>query len=120
MKPFLNTFRQIYLAQSIDMYTAKYMPNGLKPVEAFYSDISNNLVKWAAKGDATYYETKKYWYCFKLENTSRFDTNFGIIWMRRFNINSSSEICDFANKHSVVGLGKKWLFCLKDKRVSVE
>jgi len=97
------------------------MDNGLKPIEAFYSDISNNLVKWAHDGEGTvYYETKEYWYCFKYAPVSSVsDQDFGIVVMRRFSIDSNDEISDFANKHSLEGLGKKWLFKMKDKQVPI-
>ncbi len=118
MKPFLNAFRLMYLAQEQSMYPDKYMPNGLKPIEAFYSDISNNMVRWAAGGDAIYYETNEFWYRFMVESTN--DEYDGIVWMRRFNLDSSEQICYFSNKHSITKLGKKWLFDKADKRVAVE
>ena len=118
--PFLNSFRLMYLAQPPNMYKEKYMPNGLKPLEAFYSDISNNLIKWAAGGDSVYYETKDYWYRYQAEDTD-VGREAGIVWMRRFDKDSSEEITAFANKHSVVGLGRKWLMEFADDiRVPVE
>ncbi len=121
MKPFLNAFRQMYLTQEQTMYPEKYMSNGLKPIEAFYSDISNNMVRWAADGDSVYYETKEYWYRFTVEsNDDEYDHTDGIVWMRRFNLDSSKQLCYFANKTSIEGLGKKWLFDKSDKRVTVE
>ena len=127
MKPFLNAFRLMYLAQPPNMYKEKYMPNGLKPIEAFFSDISNNLIVWAAKDDSIYYETKDYWYRYQVECPNKahdlYDhTDYdGIVWMRRFDKDSSNEITDFANKHSVVGLGKKWLMNFgASSRVPVE
>ena len=124
MKPFLNAFRQMYLTQEETMYPDKYMPNGLKPIEAFYSDISNNMVRWAAGGDSVYYETKEFWYRFTVERDapSQFDDRGldGIVWMRRFALDSSEQITYFANKTSIENLGKKWLFDKQDKRVTVE
>jgi hypothetical protein len=98
MKPFLNSFRTLYLSQTTNLFKDRYFANGLKPIEAFYSDISNNLVKWAAKDDCVYYETKNFWYRFQIEATDVGEMA-GIVWMRRFEIDSKDEICDFANKH---------------------
>ena len=124
MKPFLNAFRLMYLTQEETMYPDKYMPNGLKPIEAFYSDISNNMVRWAASGDSVYYETKEFWYRFTVERDTRADGDYlgldGIVWMRRFALDSSEQITYFANKTSIENLGKKWLFDKQDKRVIVE
>ena len=118
--PFLNSFRLMYLSQKRQIFREKYMPNGLKPIEAFFSDISNNLIVWAAKDDSVYYETKDYWYRYQIESTD-VGRDAEIVWMRRFDKNSSEEIASFANKHSVVGLGKKWLMeFADDMRVPAE
>jgi len=104
------------LAQKIPMFPDKYMENGLKPIETFYSDISNNIVRWAAEGKTIYYETSEYWYSMELLHNGPMDYEAAIV-MRRFGIDTNEEIWSLANQHSIDGLGKKWLINLKDKRV---
>lgn len=115
MKPLVNAFRMMHLAEKEPLFRDKYLPNGLKPIEAFYSDISNNLVKWATHENTIYYETNDYWYSMTVERPEHEPE--GVIIMRRFNIETNEELCDFANRHSIEDLGKKWLINLTDKRV---
>ena len=109
MKPFLNAFRLMYLAQKINLFSNRYMSNGLKPSEAFHSDICNYLVKWAAADGAIYFETKRFWYCFMMEDTD-VGNMAGIIWMRRFELDSSNSISCFINKTNRESLRRKWKF----------
>jgi len=87
------------------------MENGLKPIEAFHSDIANNLVRWANQGPTVYYETADYWYEFKLQQNDR------LVTMRRFD-SKNNETSSWANLSSMDGMGKKWLINKMDKRVA--
>ena len=119
-EPFLNAFRQMYLTQDANMYPGLYLPNGLKPSEAFFSDISRNLIRWASNVDKTiYYETKDYWYRFMFENTDVGKMS-GIVWLRRFDIDSGTEMTVFSNKRDMTHLSMKWKFITIGKEVPVE
>lgn len=100
----------MYMTQGANMFPAIYLPNGLKPAEAFFSDISQHLVRWATDAeDTTYYETKDYWYRFMFENTD-VGRMSGIIWLRRFEIDSPEEMTVFTNRASHEFWAGKWHF----------
>ena len=92
------------------------MPTGLKVPETFYSDIANNLTRWAYSPDvdtlASYYETEKYWYVFDQENTDVGQAS-GIVWLRRFEMHSPDSISCFSNHSETRELNKKWNFGLR-------
>lgn len=96
------------------------MPNGLKPQDAFYSDIKRHLIKWAAKDDKDYYETENYWYCF-IQTNNVFGKLEGSLSIRRFDLNSPNSICVFASELESEKWAEKWPFDLKIKdRIPVE
>lgn len=96
------------------------MPNGLKPSEAFFSDISNNMVRWAYSGSeldlVLYYETKQYWYRFELEDTD-VGRMGGIIWIRRFERDSPKEITIFVRDEQIHSMRAKWKFNTTSKNM---
>ena len=110
----------MYMTQEVNHFTNIYMPNGLKPLEAFFSDISNHIVRWAARSDGEiYYETKEYWYRFAFENTD-VGRMSGIVWIRRFELDSNKEITIFTNKQNISNMCQKWHFNKIDNKVPVE
>jgi len=120
-KPFLNTFRDMYMTQDANLHPGIYMDHGLKPAEAFFSDISNNLVSWATEPSpdeehVIYYETYKYWYRFAFENTN-VGRMSGIVWLRRFELDAPTEITVFANKRDMSTWADKWKFDTDGKKI---
>jgi len=119
-EPFLNAFRHMYLTQKANMWPSLYMENGLTPAETIFSDISRNLVRWAAnRADTIYYETNDYWYRFMFENTDVSKVS-GIIWLRRFDMHSGKEMTVFSNRTDITKLSIKWKFVTIEKEVPVE
>jgi len=83
--------------------SGKYGVDGLKPIEAFCSDISNDLVMWSYEGDSIWYRTKKFFYEFRL------DRKENLVFMTRHGNGSWERIDDWANLSSVRDMGKSWL-----------
>ena len=124
MKPFLDAFRLVYLTESKTVYAKKYMPNGLRPAETFYSDIVNNLVKWARDEDQfpprAYYETTRYWYQFMVEDTD-VGRSAKIVWIRRYELNAATCITCFVPIYERNRLSEKWhIYEDPCKQVNVE
>jgi hypothetical protein len=89
--------------------SGKYGVDGLKPIEAFCSDIMNDLVQWSYTEDAIWYKTKKHFYEFRLDKKEK-----GLVLMTRFDNGTWRRVDDWANLSSVKDMGKVWL--LKDHR----
>ena len=94
--PFMDPFRAIYLTRDVETDWYDKAVGGLRPFEAFYSDIANHLVRWAQEdGHTQYFETKKYWYCFGSERLRIGGDVFshgGVIHLQRFELNSSNAV----------------------------
>ena len=106
----------------------KYLEGGLKPVEAFCSDIKQNLLRWAVDAHAAtiFYRTPDYWYMFQLVPSSvvfndiewtGYKTMGEIVWMTRYRNESWERLDDWANPHSVEFIGREFLADHADKRV---
>ncbi len=104
----------------------KYLENGLKPIEAFCSDIQRHLICWAAEANSIFYRTPDYWYVFQLVDGmtvfsdiewTGYKTMGNIVWMTRYRNESWERFDDWANPHSVEHLGRKFLQGHQDKRV---
>ena len=91
----------------------KYLPGGLKPIEAFCNDIYDNLVCWAYEGNSIFYRTKDFWYVFELQTEGNMK---GAITMTRFRNGGWDRMDSWANAHSI-NVGKKFLANHKDKQV---
>ena len=101
--------------------SGKYMEDGLKPIEAFCSDIKRNLINWAIEGNTIFYRTKEFWYMFQLETAAKiFGPLLGsgkIVWMTRYRNGSWERVDDWANPHSVEYIGKNFLKDQPDKQL---
>lgn len=106
--------------------SGKFLENGLKPIEAFCSDIQRNLICWAVEGDSIFYRTPNYWYVFQLVPGERvfnhifwsgYKTMGKIVWMTRYRNESWERNDDWANPHSVKHLGRDFLQGYPDKRL---
>lgn len=82
----------------------KYLDDGLKPVEAFCSDIMQNLVAWGHRPhESIYYRTKDYIYQFY------FNSQYKIIEMTRWHLRKYDRLDSWANMHTVAPVGST--FC---------
>jgi hypothetical protein len=81
----------------------KYLPGGLKPIEAFCNDILTDLKEWSFDGSSIFYKTSQHWYEF------RFNREQKIIEMTRYDNTSWRRMDDWANPGSLRDMGKDWL-----------
>ena|SRR6516225_1628156 len=92
----------------------KYSVGGLKPIEAFCSDISDNLTEWAFCRESIFYKTPEHWYEFRLETKGDYR---GVVWMTRYDTHSWARLDSWANRSSVESMGKAFLAERMDKLV---
>jgi len=85
----------------------KYLEGGLKPIEAFCSDIQQNLIGWCSPNDESiFYRTKTYIYEF------HFNNELNIVEITRFNLDKLGRLDSWANVHSVISFDRS--FCRKN------
>lgn len=95
----------------------KYSVDGLKPIEAFCSDIAQNMTEWACSGNSIFYKTKEHWYEFRLEDKGEWK---GVVFMTRFDIHTWRRLDSWANRSSVQDVvGRKWLATQTARRVEL-
>lgn len=108
----LFTPEQPYNRETSGKYGVEYNGVHLKPIEAFCSDIYNELVAWSVEGDSIWYKTPKHFYEFKLVREEN------LVLMTRFDNGTWRRIDDWANLSSVKDMGSEWLLQKHaDKRV---
>lgn len=110
-KPILDAFRAILLSEDPNKYVwESRLAYCLMPIEeVMVRDISLNMHRWEhMPNDHRYiFETNDYWYSFWYEEDP-FLGRFGVVQMRRFDINTNEQIAVWSAVRDIKRFMEKW------------